>query len=441
MCPAKTELSPRPDDPENGPVVTVPDFCLLLLIGTSSSGKSGFARQHFSETEIVSSDHCRAMICDDENDQSINRDCFELFHTIIEKRLRAGRLTVADATNVRFEARKALLELARRYHAPALALVFNIPLADSTRFLEARADRPFGPEVLKKHHDALQASLGKLRGGEGFAAVHEWTSPEEISRIRVVREPSARDRKAESGPFDIIGDVHGCLDELVALIRECGYHLEDNGVAFHLSHPEGRKLAFVGDLLDRGPDNPGVLRLVMDAVDQGIALCVNGNHDDRYRRYLAGNPVKFQHGLQETVDQMARTDPAFQQRALTFLSALPSHMLLDGGKLAVTHAMLKKKWFGRDSKTIRQLCAMGETNGEKDERGFPVRLPWAESYEGDTLIVYGHTVKDEPEWCNRTVCIDTGCVFGGRLTAFRYPEQDFRSVPAARIYYEAGAAY
>jgi protein phosphatase len=192
---------------------------------------------------------------------------------------------------------------------------------------------------------------------------------------------------------------------------------------------------FVGDLVDRGPDSPGVLRLVMHMVGNGTALCVPGNHDVKLQRKLAGRDVRITHGLAETLAQLDSEDPAFLQQIERFVDGLVSHYVLDDGRLVVAHAGLKQEYQGRSSGRVREFALYGETTGETDEFGLPVRYDWAQDYRGRAMVVYGHTPVPEPEWINRTLCIDTGCVFGGRLTALRYPEKELVSVPAARVYY------
>jgi protein phosphatase len=237
----------------------------------------------------------------------------------------------------------------------------------------------------------------------------------------------------ENGPFDLIGDVHGCFDELHQLLIKLGYHIHKNST-YKVTHPAQRKIIFVGDLVDRGPNTPDVLRLVMDMVASGIAFCVNGNHDDKLKRKLQGRDVKIAHGLAESLQQLAHESDAFKNQVMQFLDGLTSHYVLDDGKLAVAHAGLKQHYLGRDSAKIRAFCLYGQTTGETDEFGLPVRYPWAQDYRGSTLIVYGHTPTPEAQWLNNTINIDTGCVFGGKLTALRYPEKQLVAVPAARIY-------
>jgi protein phosphatase len=244
----------------------------------------------------------------------------------------------------------------------------------------------------------------------------------------------------ESGPFDFIGDVHGCFDELHQLLIKLGYQIlkthtqSQKNHRYQVTHPDKRIIIFVGDLVDRGPNTPDVLRIVMDMVASGIAVCVNGNHDDKLKRKLQGRDVKIAHGLAESLQQLERESQAFTQEVIQFLDGLISHYILDEGKLVVAHAGIKQHYIGCDSAKIRAFCLYGQTTGAIDEWGLPVRYPWAQDYRGDALIVYGHTPTAEAVWLNNTVNIDTGCVFGGKLTALRYPEKTLVAVPAARVY-------
>ena len=200
-------------------------------------------------------------------------------------------------------------------------------------------------------------------------------------------------------------------------------------------------MIFVGDLVDRGPDTPGVLRLVMGMVAAGDAWCVSGNHEAKLLRALNGRQVRVSHGLAETLDQLGREDPAFQAEVRAFCDGLTSHYVLDGGALVVAHAGLIERYQGRSSGRVRSFCLYGDTTGETDEYGLPVRLPWARDYRGRAMVLYGHTPTPEAEWVNNTMCLDTGCVFGGRLTAMRYPEREVVSVPAAQVYYESAKPF
>lgn len=246
------------------------------------------------------------------------------------------------------------------------------------------------------------------------------------------------DLRADSGPFDIIGDVHGCAGELEALLAQLGYRVRWSGtqgdVRVSVVPPPGRKAVFVGDLVDRGPRAPDVLRLVMSMVRSGSALAVPGNHDAKFQRWLDGADVKASHGLDRTIQQLATETRAFRVAVRDFLKELPIYLWLDGGRLAVAHAGIKEGMLGRLTGEIRRFCLYGETFGETDKFGLPIRYHWAAEYKGRTSIVYGHTPVPDAGWVNNTICIDTGCCFGGKLTALRWPEREIVTVPALSVY-------
>jgi protein phosphatase len=414
--------------------IKIPELALVVLIGPSGSGKSSFARKHFKPTEILSSDFCRGLVSDDENDQAATKDAFETLHFIARKRLAAARLTVVDATNVQPEARKPLVALAREFHALPVAIVLNLPERVCRERNEGRADRTFGPHVIRQQRDQLKRSIRNL-GREGFRHVFVLNTPEDVDAVQIVRDRLYNNKKDEKGPFDIIGDIHGCFDELRALLEQLGY-LVSGDASPTAHHPEGRRAVFVGDLVDRGPKIPEVLDLVMNMVEAGSAFAVPGNHDMKLLKKLRGKDVKITHGLAETIDQLEQRTPEFRAKVEAFIDGLISHYVFDEGKLVVAHAGMKEEMQGRGSGKVREFALFGETTGETDELGLPVRYNWAADYRGRAMVVYGHVAVLEPEWINRTICIDTGCVYGGKLTALRYPEQELVSVPAARMYYE-----
>jgi protein phosphatase len=418
--------------------LTIPELAVVALVGPSGSGKSSFARKHFRSTEILSSDFCRGLVSDDENDQAATKNAFEVLHFIAGKRLAAGKLVVLDATNVQSEARKPIIELARQYHCIPVAIVFDLPEKLCQERNRSRPDRNFGPHVIRQQSQQLHRSLRNLER-EGFRRVHLLRSPEDVDAAEIHREPLWNNLKHEHGPFDIIGDVHGCFDELVDLLAELGYSVErsPNGTVdrnVSVKPSEGRKAVFLGDLVDRGPKIPDVLRLVMGMVEAGTALCVPGNHDVKLMRKLRGKDVQITHGLADSLDQLAKESPDFLKQAGNFLDELISHYLLDDGKLVVAHAGMKEEMQGRGSGKVRDFALFGETTGETDEFGLPVRYNWAAEYRGRASVVYGHTPVPQPEWLNRTINIDTGCVFGGSLTALRYPEKELVSVRARATY-------
>ncbi|PZF83760.1 polynucleotide kinase-phosphatase [Jiangella anatolica] len=411
--------------------IAIPELSLVALVGVSGSGKSTFAAQHFGRFEVVSSDFCRGLVADDENDQTVSAAAFDVLHYIAGKRLEGGRLTVVDATNVQRDARRQLLDLARAHDVLPVAIVLDVPESVCLERNRNRPDRDFGPHVVRRQRDQLRRSLKGL-AKEGFRQVHVLRSIDEIEAVTITRERLYNDRRDEHGPFDVIGDVHGCRSELVSLLERLGYVVTDDDAV----HPEGRRVIFLGDLVDRGPDSPGVLRLAMGMTATGHALAVPGNHEHKLIRALDGKQVKIGHGLAETLAQLERQPPEFTVAVREWCRGLVSHLVLDDGKLVVAHAGLKEAYHGRASGRVRSFALYGDTTGETDEFGLPVRYPWANDYRGRAMVLYGHTPTPEPEWVNNTMCLDTGCVFGGHLTALRYPEREVVQVPAERVWYE-----
>ena len=416
--------------------ITIPELALVVMIGPSGCGKSTFARRHFKPTEVLSSDYCRGLVSDDENDQAATNDAFDVLHFIARKRLAAGKLTVVDATNVQPEARKPLVQLARQFHCLPVAIVLSLPERECHQRNEGRSDRDFGPHVIRQQSQQLRRSLRALER-EGFRHVFVMESVEQVDAVTIERQPLWNNLRHEHGPFDIIGDVHGCYGELIELLGKLGYQVNESadGVP-DIAPPTSRKLVFLGDLVDRGPAIPQVLKLVMKMVGNGTAICVPGNHDMKLMRKLKGKNVQVTHGLANSLEQLHREPAQFRAEVAAFIDDLVSHYVLDDGKLVVAHAGMKEEMQGRGSGAVREFALFGETTGETDEFGLPIRYNWAAEYRGRATVVYGHTPVPEPEWLNRTINIDTGCVFGGKLTALRYPEKELVSVPAKATYAE-----
>jgi protein phosphatase len=447
--------------------LTIPELSLVVLIGASGAGKSTFAGKHFHPFEVLSSDFCRGLVSDDENSQSATKDAFDVLHFITAKRLAAGKLTVIDATNLLPEDRKIFVQLARQYHFFPVAIALNLPEEQCHERNQQRPDRQFGPHVVRRHTQFLRRSLRGLER-EGFRYVYILNSVAEIDAAEIERQPLWNNRKYEHGPFDIIGDIHGCCDELEALLQKLGY-VKDTGArgigqgAKEVSnsqcpipnaqfpmptpslwdaptyyHPQGRKAVFLGDLVDRGPRILDTVKLVRNMVAAGTGICVPGNHENKLLRKLRGKNVKVNHGLEQTLVEIEALPEDlrehFTKQLKGFLDTLVSHYVLDDGWLVVAHAGMKQEYQGRGSAQVREFALYGETTGEIDEFGLPIRYNWAAEYRGEAMVVYGHTPVPTAEWLNNTINIDTGCVFGGKLTALRYPEKELVSVPAARIY-------
>ena len=415
----------------------IPGLSLVVLVGASGSGKTTFARRAFAPFEVISSDYCRALVSGDENDQSASGDAFDVLHYIAGKRLDRGLLTVVDATNVSRESRVKLVELARAHDVLPVAIVLDVPLEVALERNATRPDRDFGPGPVKRQTVMLRKSLRGL-GREGFRTVHVLKSVEEVDRATIVRDRLLNDYSDQHGPFDIIGDIHGCLDELLTLLGILGYeiHRDEQGRAVDAEHPAGRRVVFVGDLVDRGPSSVGVLRLAMGMTAAGHALAVPGNHEAKLVRALDGRNVQATHGLETTLAELAEETPEFRDQVREWCRALVSHLVLDDRRLVVAHAGLKEAYHGRASGRVRSFALYGDTTGETDEYGLPVRYPWADEYRGRATVVYGHTPTPVLEWINNTLCLDTGCVFGGSLSAMRYPERETVQVPAEAVHYE-----
>jgi len=255
----------------------------------------------------------------------------------------------------------------------------------------------------------------------------------------VSRQPTQPfDRRAETGGFDIIGDVHGCADELETLLGRLGYSVTWTraGLLPVTTAPVGRRAVFVGDLVDRGPRARDAVAIVMALCAAGQAFCVPGNHDVKFRRWLDGHHVQLTHGLAITANDYAVVSTPTRAAVSTFITSLPHYLWLDGGRLVVVHAGLQAGMIGLMSHKIESFCIYGDVDHGKTADGLPIRYNWAARYDGAPLIVYGHVCVERPAWVNGTVCIDTGCCFGGALSALRYPEREIVAVPARRVYAE-----
>lgn len=380
--------------------MVIPEFCLIVVSGRAHRRLSVFLNTHFVQSELVDT----------------ATGATALVTAQLEKKLRARQLAVIDASRMDRRGRVELAKLAKNFHARPIAIVFDSP---------ASSENP--KDKLKQ---------------DGFQDIHVVPGNVDDDAIHFVRQPMLADKRREQGPFDIIGDVHGCIDELRTLLDRLGYEvlLQGRGEerVARCGPSNGRRAVFVGDLVDRGPNSPDVLRVVMAMVEEGHAFAVPGNHDAKFLRWLNGRKVRVAHGLEQTIAQFEHEPESFRSKVMSFLDSLVSHAWLAGGRLAVAHAGIKEEMMGRSSGGVRQFCLYGETSGETDEFGLPVRYNWATAYRGDTTIVYGHTPVPEAEWLNNTLCVDTGCVFGGKLTALRWPEKEIVSVNAVKTYVEPG---
>lgn len=235
--------------------------------------------------------------------------------------------------------------------------------------------------------------------------------------------------------YDIIGDIHGCYRELMELIQKLGYSME-TGIPVH---PDGRRLAFLGDAMDRGPESLPTLALLFSMQDKEKLFYSPGNHCNKFYRFAKGNKVQQTHGLETTIAELnalpAEEREQFLQRYRDFYEALPLVQELDKGRLLIAHAGISEQLIGQyHSEKTKSFVLYGDITGQKLPDGRPVRKDWAKHYKGKKFIVYGHTPLPEARFVNKTVNIDTGCVFGGKLTALRYPEKEIVSVESNQPY-------
>lgn len=231
------------------------------------------------------------------------------------------------------------------------------------------------------------------------------------------------------GPFDIIGDVHGCAKELESLLEKLGWQQDADGCYQHVD--SNRMVVFVGDLVDRGPDTPKVLQIAMDLLEKKRAFWVLGNHDDKLRRWLKGNKVKLSHGIQETIDQLEAYSQEFHQKIFETLDSLPSYIVFNDDQLIIAHAGLKEKFHFQMTEGAHKFALFGQPTGKYDDHGYPIRYPWEQDYQGKATVIFGHVIVDEVQNINNCIDIDTGCVFGGKLTAYRWPEQEIVQVQSS----------
>lgn len=413
-------------------VISMPRTTLLVLCGVPGCGKSTFAWRYFKHSAIVSSDQCRVMVSDSETNMAASSEAFRLFSHIIERRLSLGRFTVADSTALTKRARRDLLRIGRKYGFNVTLLIFDLP-EDVCLARNAGRERRVIEAVIAGMLQDLRRTIKSARD-EGFDNVHIISEADTINSSFAIKVNSHE--VTLPGPFDIIGDVHGCYDELVMLLQKLGYRKRFN----YYTHPAARKAVFLGDLTDRGPRNLDTFWLVKNMMDSGNALYVPGNHCRKLSRYLEGRNVKIANGLEKTIAEINELPPderdSFREEFLSLYREAPPYLILDRGKLVVSHGGIKEEMIGEVTDRIRDFCLFGDVSGEVTEEGYPVRRAWAKDYSGKALVVYGHNPVPEAVFVNNTIDIDQGCVMGGILSTLRYPEREIVQAPAVAVYYD-----
>ncbi|MEK4062718.1 MULTISPECIES: polynucleotide kinase-phosphatase [unclassified Paenibacillus] len=438
-------------------VIPFPHGGIVVLVGPSGSGKTTLLRRLVQEgillqTEIVSSDDYRSLVGDidfidwkghprEEADilygdyQLLSKLAFEAMNTMISMRCRMGKLTVVDATHLLPEYRKKYIEMAADYDLPCTAWVLDLP---EQILLERDKGRelPRGRQRVKAQFSQFKRSLRGLRD-EGFDFTYMLKETESVQFVRKQNE-----LLIEMGAgIDVIGDIHGCYDELLELLDQLGYIADESGL---YRHPKGRELISVGDVMSRGPNSLDALRFWKRHSDAGISRMVDSNHGWKIARYLGGRKVTLSHGDEKFAAELERYALAEGEAAASklreelkqFLLSAPSHLVYGRGgirRVVVAHAGIRDEYIGRQSKRIQDFCRYGDTEGSEG-KGTPVRKEWYVQHDSGELIVWGHDPRPYPTLVKNTVNIDQGAVFGGSLTAYRYPEQQFVAVKAHRDY-------
>ncbi|MFC4409780.1 polynucleotide kinase-phosphatase [Chungangia koreensis] len=432
--------------------IQFPHAGIVILVGPSNSGKTTYLQQWIDQgillrTEIVSSDEFRLAVGDtdfiswtnrpkDEADalfeeyQTISGEAFRMMEEVIKARCRLNKLTVVDATHLFAEDRKRYVALSKQFHVPITAIVLDI--RDETLFHRDQIrDQPRGMKRVRQQIHHFKKGLRSING-EGFHSVYRIGENEELEISRRIN-PLYID---VGNGIDFIGDIHGCFDELINLLTKLGY---EEKAGFYI-HPEGRRFMSVGDVMSRGPESLKTMLFFKKHIENGLAFMTDSNHGWKIARWLEGRNVTLNHGDECVEAEIGEYERQYGQEEAnqlkaelkSFLWEAPSHYVITKNgvpTVVCTHAGIKDEWIGKESEQISDFCRYGDTDGV-DETNRPIRKDWTVHHKGSLLIVWGHDPKPQPQFINRTLNIDQGVVFGGRLTAFRYPDGEIMSVQA-----------
>ncbi|TCI27732.1 polynucleotide kinase-phosphatase [Exiguobacterium sp. SH5S4] len=438
--------------------IQLPYAGIVLLVGPSNSGKSTWLKRLIENktirpSEVVSSDDYRNLVGDvehidwkghpsDEADalyeayQNISTEAFALMTSLIEARARLNKLTIIDATHLYASDRKKYIELARRLHQPVYALVLDI---DQVTLLERDQQRDFprGGRRVKQQVQVFNREKRSMKR-EGFDQLHIVADVEKVELVRPMNNPLHI--SADHG-IDVIGDIHGCFDEFIELLGRLGYSENEEGLYVH---PEGRTFLSLGDIMSRGPKSLETIRFFVRHVEAGLANMIDSNHGWKVLRWLEGRNVTMKHGDELFVEELnvfeeengAELTEALRSSIKRLLKNAPSHYVLtkhDIPTAVCVHAGIRDEFIGKSSRDISDFCRYGDNDGF-DDSGKPIRKDWTVQHHSKMLIIWGHDPRQRPLRLNQTINIDQGVVFGGNLTAFRYPEQTFVQVEANQDY-------
>lgn len=407
---------------------------LVILAGMPASGKTTL-RDKILKTPglehavVISLDELRAKHGRNQSDQSATGKAVEEAHRLLEEHLSANHLVVWDATSLIPEHRKTLLDAAKKHRVHSHLIVLNTNLEkakENDAYRKNQNQRYVGEEILEKMSQNLEKTLQQVhKENYDTTDILTW---EDLQNLQVVSKKLPFDHEEKTGPFDIIGDVHGTYTELKELIEKLGHKIVGEHPNAYVETHGGRTLLFLGDLTDRGNENKKVLSVIHNTYKKGNALVVKGNHDDKLLRYLKGNPIKINDGMEKTIEEL-ENDPQFKETIKNWLATLPCHIILDGGKLVAAHAGLDETLQGRIGKKPDQIALYGNPSGvANDRRNF------AADYKGEAFVVYGHYAGVKPVETPHSICLDTGSVFGNTLTALKWPEKTITQVQAKDTY-------
>ncbi len=437
--------------------IILPHSGIVLLVGPSNSGKTTMLsnlveKGQILRSEIVSSDEFRILVSNvdfidwrerpkDEVDslydqyESISNEAFTMMDSMIEARCKLNKLTFVDATHLKEEERKKYISIARKHHVPIITVILNISQETLLERDEQR-DNPRGKRRIKQQYQLFKREIRYIKK-EGYTAAYVIGEKESVEFIR-------RSNQIEidiNDGIDIIGDIHGCYDEMIILLEKLGYIKNEAGLYIH---PEGRIFVSLGDVMSRGPKSLKTMQFFLKHFEHNLTYMIDSNHGWKIARWLDGKNVTLGHGDEKVAEEFKQYEEKFgaektaevKRKLKEFLVKAPSHYVFkkNGVPLLVcAHAGIKDKYIGKQSRRISDFCRYGDTDGI-DERGKPIRKDWFINHKTSALIVWGHDPKPQPLVINNTINIDQGAVFGGQLTAFRYPEKEFISVKAKENY-------
>lgn len=438
--------------------ISIPHNSIVLLIGPSNSGKSttlqNWVRKGYLQAEeVISSDHFRRLVSDIdfldwtnqpkevaanlmEEYSQISRVAFDMMEKMIGARAALNKRSFIDATHLKEAEREKYRLLGKQFHVPVIAIFFDISLPVLLERDEKRT-HPRGKGRVKRHFEIMRQEIRKIQK-ETYYAIYSLRERDESVQIDPV--VSSIYLSADSG-LDVIGDIHGCMDECYELLERLGYVKEEDGL---FRHPEGRKFVSVGDIMSRGPKSAEALFFFSAHLKNNLAYMIDSNHGWKIARWLDGKKVTLSHGDEWIEEAFSAFSHEYTDKQIeeiredwkTILLNAPSHYVLtrNGIKTAIiAHAGIKDKYIGKESAGISDFTRYGETLG-MDSDGKPIRGDWYRKHLSKELIIWGHDPKPEPLVVNNTINIDQGVVFGGKLTAIRYPEREFISVKAQQDY-------